>query len=170
MSKRIMWTNIAALTVMLGLTSDGFAEDQLLPGTPDEVHDLFNGLAARADFENRMSLKICSGENVHTCQYSVTGKLAVIAAAPKGNPDKLESIIVINTGRARPIDMVITMSILITMYSPEITAEKRAKVMSQLASALKNSSREKEVSLGRITYKLKDFGAPTGLWFIVSSQ
>lgn len=93
------------LVLLAGLVAGGnapvpaAASDGLLAGPPRTVHKQFNVASRKFNSRQRMILTECSGAaDVQTCNYTVTGRLALVAWSQEGNKEKLQSVTLLCQG------------------------------------------------------------------------
>jgi len=142
-----------------------FAADTL-PGDPGSVHKSFNAIARKIEARQRMVLTKCGKAQVRTCNYTVTGRLGVVAASPDGQPGKLASITVIYASGSNATDMIIAMGIMMLIYSPDSDQSERSLAISTLGKTINSGEKTAQVTLEDTSYTIA-FYESLGLWFII---
>lgn len=168
---KLQLTNVMinfALSVMI-ITATSvqtvFAKD--LTVMPDKVHLAFNKVANEVGASNRMRLTTC--ENA-TCSYTLTGKLGAIANSTSVLNNRLKEFILIFGKGSDGNSMIISMGLLMMVYSPEANAEERANAISVMADAIVNSTSESaSINLAGINYRISKLGG-AGVWFSIRDE
>lgn len=145
------------------------SEDGHLAGTPRTVHKAFNSAARKLKTKQRMVLTECSGDDVRICNYTVTGKLGLMAWSQKQNRAKLDSIMLIYVKGSNALDMFIAMGILMTVYSPDTDKSERGVAITTLAEAIEKNAGERSTVLNGVSYSVSNLGR-MGLWFTVKTE
>lgn len=153
------------LVLLAGLVAGGnapvpaAASDGLLAGPPRTVHKQFNVASRKFNSRQRMILTECSGAaDVQICNYTVTGRLALVAWSQEGNKEKLQSVTLIYAKGSRAVEMFIAMATLMEVYSPGSDRSEQGVAMIALAEAIKTDAGEGSVLLDDISYSVSNLG------------
>lgn len=158
---------ILASVIVAGLTLHGHAyAGGPLPGKLDEVHKAFNQSAKDIGSDIRMMLVNCDED---ACSYALTGKLVAMAYSEEENTKELQDLALIYSKGADATSMIMSMGILMIVYSPDSDRDERGAALSRLSSALQGGADDPTVILGNVKYTMSNLFS-MGLWFRVEGR
>lgn len=134
---------------------------------PDRVHYAFNKVANEVGVNNRMQLTTC--ENA-VCGYSLTGKLGAVANSTSVLNNNLKEFILVFGKGSDGNSMIVSMGLLMMVFSPDVSAEERTSAINVMADAIVDGSSESaDTNLAGVNYRISKLGS-AGVWFSVKGK